>query len=354
MSITASSKLALGSRIAVVIPCYRVKQHILGVIDRIGPEVEKIYVVDDKCPEQSGDFVEMNCLDTRVVVVRNSENQGVGGAVIAGYRAAIADGMEILVKVDGDGQMDPSLIAYLVAPIKAGKADYTKGNRFFSPEALEGMPATRLIGNAGLSFLTKISSGYWDMFDPTNGFTAIHALVADLLPLQKVAKRYFFESDLLFRLSTVRAVVVDIPMFSFYGSETSNMHAGRMFFPFLAKNLTNTWKRILYSYFVRGFSFASFCFFFGLVFLIFGASFGFCIWIKYSFAGVGAPTGTIMLAVLPLIFGFQLFLGFFAADIASVPVRPIHKIISILPAKPLRPFLNRESGADSEQETTTS
>ena len=329
-----------GSRIAVIIPSYKVKQHILGVLARIGAEVERIYVVDDKCPEGSGDYVAGHCADRRVVIVRNEQNQGVGGAVLAGYRAAISDGMDILVKVDGDGQMDPALIPQLVIPIQQGLADYAKGNRFFSPEALQGMPAARLIGNAGLSFLTKLSSGYWDVLDPTNGFTAIHARIADVLPMHKIAKRYFFESDMLFRLNTVRAVVADIPMFSIYGGERSNMHAGRMLAPFLFRNLLNFWKRLIYAYFLRGFSFASFCIVFGVALFLFGLITGLTAWIANSAINEATPTGTIMLAAVPLIMGFQLIMGFFAADIASTPTRPLHSTLSIMPAKPLQPFVD--------------
>ena len=199
-------------RIAVVIPSYRVKKHILEVISGIGNEVERIYVVDDLCPEQSGDFVEAHCDDPRVRIIRHEVNQGVGGAVMSGYRAAIEEGVDIIVKVDGDGQMDPSLIPYFVEPIISGNADYTKGNRFFDLESVRAMPRIRLFGNAVLSFMTKMSSGYWDLFDPTNGYTAIHADVAKHLPFEKISKRYFFETDILFRLNTVRAVVVDMPM----------------------------------------------------------------------------------------------------------------------------------------------
>lgn len=155
--------------IAVVIPSYKVRHCILAVIGQIGPEVGRIYVVDDCCPDGSGSFVETHCKDERVTVIRHAENQGVGGAVMAGYKASIADGVDIIVKVDGDGQMDPRLIPDLVAPIVAGEADYTKGNRFFNLEEIRAMPKLRLFGNAALSFMTKLSSGYWDLFDPTNG-----------------------------------------------------------------------------------------------------------------------------------------------------------------------------------------
>ena len=157
--------------IAVIIPSYKTCNHILKVIQSIGSEVCKIYVVDDACPENSGDLVEEQCNDPRVSVIRHTKNQGVGGAVITGYKAAIADNMDILVKIDGDGQMDPSLINNFIEPIISGQADYTKGNRFFDLEKIHSMPKMRLFGNAALSLMCKLSSGYWNTFDPTNGYT---------------------------------------------------------------------------------------------------------------------------------------------------------------------------------------
>ncbi|BCQ45853.1 hypothetical protein ERHA55_33800 [Erwinia rhapontici] len=177
--------------IAVVIPCFKVKKHILDVINGIGPEVTKIYAVDDCCPEKSGDFIEQHNADPRVIVLRNKTNLGVGGAVMHGYQKALEDNVNIVVKIDGDGQMDPSILNDFVAPINSGEADYTKGNRFFNLEKISAMPGIRLFGNAVLSFMNKISTGYWDLFDPTNGYTAIHTDLIKYLPLEKISKRYF-------------------------------------------------------------------------------------------------------------------------------------------------------------------
>ncbi len=166
-------------RVAVVTPCFRVSRQIRGVLAAIGPEVWRIYCVDDACPEHSGAAVaEQAAHDSRIRLLRHDTNQGVGAAVVTGYRQAIADGAHVIVKLDGDGQMDPARIPDLIAPIAAGNADYVKGNRFYHLESLRAMPVSRLIGNAGLSFLSKLSTGYWNLFDPTNGFTAIHAEVA--------------------------------------------------------------------------------------------------------------------------------------------------------------------------------
>lgn len=311
--------------IAVVIPCFKVTLHILGVISAIGPEVERIYVVDDKCPDESGNFVEANCKDARVVVLRHDVNQGVGGAVMTGYRAAIADGAEIIIKVDGDGQMDPRLIPNFIEPILAGEADYTKGNRFFNLEEIRTMPKVRLFGNAVLSFMTKFSSGYWDIFDPTNGYTAIHAGVAQHLPFEKISRRYFFETDMLFRLNTLRAVVVDVPMSARYGDEISQLKISKIIGEFLVKHLRNFGKRIFYNYYLRDMSIASMELPLGILFLLFGAGFGGWNWLHAVREGATTPAGTVMLSALPTLMGLQLALAFLAYDIAAVPRSPLHK-----------------------------
>jgi dolichol-phosphate mannosyltransferase len=311
--------------IAVVIPSFRVTRHILGVIAGMGPEVTRIYVVDDKCPDGSGELVRRECNDPRVTVVEHAENQGVGGAVMSGYQAAIADGMAVIVKVDGDGQMDPLLIPQFVAPILRGEADYTKGNRFFDLEQIHTMPKMRLFGNAVLSLMTKLSSGYWDLFDPTNGFTAIHADAARHLPFSKISRRYFFETDMLFRLNTLRAVVVDVPMDASYGDEVSNLKISKIVTEFLLKHIRNFGKRIFYNYYLRNMSVASIELPLGVLLFAIGGIYGALHWIESARAGVETPAGTVMLAAVPLLMGMQLILAFLASDIASVPKRPLHK-----------------------------
>jgi glycosyltransferase involved in cell wall biosynthesis len=224
-------------RVAVIIPCYKVTAHIEGVIEGIGPEVEAIYCVDDACPDGSGRLIEKTISDKRLRVLYHDENVGVGGAMLTGYRQALEDGYDILVKVDGDGQMDPALIPQFIYPIEVGDADYTKGNRFFDLENVQGMPLIRLIGNSGLSFLTKLSSGYWNIFDPTNGYTAMHRSVGELIVQRKIDKRFFFETDMLLNLYLMRAVVQDVPMAAVYGDEKSNLQVGRLALPFFIKNI---------------------------------------------------------------------------------------------------------------------
>jgi dolichol-phosphate mannosyltransferase len=308
-----------GQRIAVVIPCYRVRDTILDVIERIPETVETIVCVDDSCPEGAGDFIEARCPDPRVVVIRNPKNLGVGGAMIAGYQAALARGMDIIVKIDGDGQMDTAILSDFVDPLINGLADYTKGNRFFWPKSIQGMPMLRLIGNAGLSFLTKASSGYWRIMDPTNGYTAIHRIALRALPLDRLANRYFFESDILFRLYNARAVVLDIPMDSRYSGEKSSLAISRILLPFLLLNLRNMGKRFIYNYFVRDFNLASVMAIIGFPLLIFGVIFGVTEWIESNRLGTTASAGTVMVAALPIIVGLQLILSALSFDLNNQP-----------------------------------
>lgn len=311
--------------IAVVIPSFRVTRHILGVIAGMGPEVTRIYVVDDKCPDGSGELVRRECTDPRVIVIMHAENQGVGGAVMSGYQAAIADGMDVIVKVDGDGQMDPLLIPQFVAPILGGEADYAKGNRFFDLEQIRAMPPMRLFGNAVLSLMTKLSSGYWDLFDPTNGFTAIHSDAARHLPFSKISRRYFFETDMLFRLNTLQAVVVDVPMDASYGDEVSNLKISKIVTEFLVKHARNFGKRIFYNYYLRNMSLASIELPLGLLMFGVGSVYGAIHWAESARAGVETPAGTVMMAAVPILMGMQLILAFLSNDIAAVPTRPLHK-----------------------------
>lgn len=315
---------SFGNRVAVVIPAYKVTRHIASVISQIPTNIWRIYVVDDACPDRSGKLVDDQISDTRVRVLYHSQNQGVGGAVMTGYHAAITDGAEVIVKIDGDGQMDASLIPSFIAPILAGEADYTKGNRFFDLEQVRTMPKVRLIGNAVLSFMTKLSSGYWDLFDPTNGYTAIHADVAKHLPFSKISHRYFFETDMLFRLNTLRAVVVDVPMDAKYGNEESNLKISKIVGEFLLKHVRNFLKRIFYNYYLRDLSLASIELPLGLLMLLFGIGYGGYNWIESAQEGISTPAGTVMVAAMPILMGLQLILSFLAYDISSVPDRPLY------------------------------
>ena len=311
------------AKIAVTIPSYKVRAHVLDVIARIPPQVQRIYVVDDKCPQDSGRLVQEQCHDPRVRVLFHEQNQGVGGAVSTGYRAALEEGMDIVVKVDGDGQMDPALIPHFTRPIERGRADYTKGNRFYRPESLKGMPPIRLFGNAALSFINKLSTGYWSIMDPTNGYTAIHTSVLREMPLHKLEKRYFFETDMLYHLNTIRAVVHDVPMDAVYADEESSLKVSKVLPEFIVKHVNRFFKRYVYLYLLRDFNIGSLYSLLGVVLCGLGVVFGGWAWLRSLTTGQPATSGTVMLAALPLIIGIQFLIAFLHHDVERVPSQPL-------------------------------
>ncbi|MCB9229285.1 MAG: glycosyltransferase family 2 protein [Deltaproteobacteria bacterium] len=312
------------SRIAVIIPCFKVKKHILKVIESIGPEVSAIYIVDDCCPEESGRYVEKNCTDMRVKILCLKKNSGVGAATVAGFQQAACDGYDILIKVDGDDQMDTSMISAVIRPIVEGEADYTKGNRFITPRSLKKMPFIRLVGNGILSFFAKVSSGYWNLMDPTNGFIAIHAKVFQMLESDVIERRYFFESDMLYRLHLINAVVVDVPMKAIYGEEESNLKIGSVIFPFLRKHISRILKRIIYEYFVREFNVGSAQILSGLSCLIFSLCYGGFFWLTGIYQGHANQPGVVVITAVSLILGFQLLLSALNFDISKKQNLPLH------------------------------
>ena len=313
----------------LVVPCYKVKAHILGVLAKAPAWVEGIVCVDDACPEGSGAFIEAAVSDPRVVVVRLAKNQGVGGATLAGYAEAARRGGQVLVKVDGDDQMDLSYVAQLVAPILLGEADYAKGNRFTSISHLRNMPRVRVFGNAALSFAAKLSTGYWNIFDPTNGFTAIEAEVARIVMQKRISRRFFFETDLLYHLGTLRAVVRDVPIPARYADEVSNLRIGAIVGPFALKHLRNFLQRVLGQYFVRDFSVASLELVFGLFLILFGVGYA-AHYVTLRTPGREASAGVVMAAALPVILGFQLLLQAANFDVLNVPSRPIHPYLRMI------------------------
>jgi len=310
--------------IVVVIPCYQETARILNVIKAIGKEINRIIVIDDACPDGTGALVKEKCTDKRVEVLIHESNTGVGGATMSGYKRAIEEGAEIIVKIDGDGQMDPTLISDLIAPLLDGLADYTKGNRFYNLDGLSDMPRVRIFGNLMLSFASKVSSGYWNIFDPTNGFTAIHIDAARRLPFEKIDSGFFFESDMLFRLNMMRGVVVDIPMPARYGDEESSLKIRNVILSFAIRHYVNAVKRVFYNYFIRDFGIASIELVLGKLLLLFGVLYGTLSWGESAQTGIPATAGTVILAALPIILGSQMLMAFLNFDTKNVPSKPLN------------------------------
>jgi dolichol-phosphate mannosyltransferase len=316
--------------IAVVVPAYRAAATIAGVIAQIPSFVRHIVVVNDASPDATGDIVR-GIDDPRVVLVEHEQNQGVGGAVLSGYERAVRLGADIIAKMDADGQMDPEHLVALITPIVVGEADYTKGNRFLHERELSSMPGRRRFGNAGLSFLTKLASGYWGIFDPTNGYTALHASLVALLDRSAIANRFFFESSLLLNLSVLRAVVRDVYIPARYPpGAVSHLSESRAALQFPWLLLRGFVRRIRLQYFVRDFTAVSLYLIFGVILALFGAIWGAWHWVISIQSGVAATTGTVMIAVLPIIVGFQLLLQALTLDIQGAPTIPLHSTVRLV------------------------
>jgi len=306
-------------RIGVVIPAFRPGNAIFEVLSGIGSLVSNIYVIDDSCPQNTGQRVLEKVTDQRVKVFCLTLNAGVGGATKRGFIEALSDENDIIVKIDADGQIDPALISDLVKPITLGEADYVKGNRFFSRDTLQGMPRTRLVGNFFLSLLSKASTGYWNISDPTNGFFAVHADVLRCMDWHKTADRFFFESDLLFRLRLIDAKVTELPMRARYGQEVSNLNPLREIPVFFGRHLLNLAKRIGYLYYLRGFSKASVFGPVGLVLLFFSVIFGGILWQRAAETAIATPVGSVMLVLIAAVIGNQLVLDALSEDMSLTP-----------------------------------
>lgn len=305
------------NKIAVVIPYYNASQHIVSVLVKLPNIIDTIYIIDD-CGNQT---LPQQVLETfqNVVYIKNDNNLGVGGATKTGFKAAIADKIDIVVKVDADDQMDTSYIEDLIKPLINNQADYSKGNRFRDFKALKAMPLTRKVGNLGLSFLTKAATGYWNNFDPTNGFFAVKTETLEKLDFDNIANRYYFETSLIAELYFQESRIKDISMPAIYGDEKSSMSVWKMPFVFLPKLFNTFIKRIIKSYFIYDFNMSSIYILFGLPLFLFGLIYGLYTWWFYSSQSIFAPTGTIMLVTLTIIIGFQLLLQAVHYDITKAP-----------------------------------
>jgi len=306
--------------IAAVIPAYGVERDIQSVMGGLPDYIKHIIVVNDASPDSSAELVTVAAQkDKRITLISHTQNQGVGGAMVSGFRKALELGAQIVIKLDGDGQMDPVHIPALIKPLIQGKADYVKGNRFRDFQSLQQMPIIRRVGNLGLSFLTKAATGYWGIFDPTNGFFAIRAEVLAQLSFEKIDRRYFFETSMLANLYLLGALVMDVSIPARYRNETSNLSIRRTLIEFPFKLLVTFFRRILLKYYIYDFSMMSLYLIIGIPLLLFGGIFGGIKWIEYASQNIPAPTGTVMLPTLSVILGIQILLSAIEIDMNSVP-----------------------------------
>jgi dolichol-phosphate mannosyltransferase len=314
------------ARIAVVIPAYRVAAQIERVVLGIPHWVQHVIVVVDASPD---DTYQRVCAlrergHERLVVLRHETNRGVGGAMQTGFREALRLGASIVVKMDGDDQMDPAQLPALIAPLVAGQADMTKGNRYASAASVRSMPLVRIMGNAGLTFLVKAASGYWNIFDPANGFVALRREALESLAIERLPERYFFESGLLIELGIRRAVVADVNMPARYADERSSLSIGRTLLGFPPRLLWGLIRRVFWRYFVHDFSPVSLFLVSGLALFLSGTIYGAARWWQLNVQDDAfAPTGEIVAVAMAVLLGVQLLLQATVLDITGVPRTPI-------------------------------
>lgn len=309
-----------GAVIAAVVPAYKEEAMIGRVIETMPDFVDHIVIVDDCSPDATSDVVR-SIASPRVTLLRHEVNQGVGGAIITGHKAAIELGSDVNVVMAGDAQMDPQHLPALLDPVTDGGYGFAKANRFFAPESFEGMPRYRVFGNIVLSFMTKLASGYWHLFDPQNGYTAVRAEVLRNIPLEHVAKRYSFENDFLIHLNIQQVSAVDVPVPAIYGDEVSSIRLSKVVPELLDLLFRGYWRRIWYRYVLWSFSPIALLLFTGL--LLFGIGLGISIWVAFLALGsVVATAATVMLAALPLMIGTQMLISSLQLDIQASPSKP--------------------------------
>jgi dolichol-phosphate mannosyltransferase len=307
-----------GKKIGIAVPAYNVEREVVGVLGNVPDYVDFVTVVDDASLDHTSQAI-AKCATERIEILCHKENTGVGGAVITGFRQLLTKGTEILVKIDGDGQMDMSKLPRLLDAIIDEGYDYAKGNRFLHTREIHRMPLLRLIGNFLLTFLTKLCSGYWNIFDPQNGYVAIKRECLLLLDLDHMAKRFFFENDMLVHLNIFNFRVKDVPMPAVYNTEKSSLKIRHVLLTFPLKLTGRTLYRIYQKYILRDFSQIALFLILGFLMMAWGVLFGSYHWFLSLNTGRLASTGTVMVALLPFLMGFQLFLQGIILDIQSTP-----------------------------------
>ena len=306
--------------IVAIIPCFKSPSLAPLVASECLKYVDKVICIDDCCPLNTGRKIEKKVKSENFFLIRHKKNLGVGGAMKTGMKFALTMNADIIVKIDSDGQMSPSLIPNLIEPIKKGKASFTKGNRFRDPEIIKKMPFIRLIGNLMLSFLTKLSTGYWELFDPTNGFIAFNSNIVKNMDLKKIDNRFFFETDLLFRCSINDILIQEIPMKAKYGEEKSNMDINFEIINFLIRHILIFAKRIYYHYFLYEFNPGSLSLLISLVFGFLAFALASYSYLYALINSIETPSGTQTLFLAFLLISSNFGINFIYYDASQRPL----------------------------------
>ena len=307
-------------KVIAVMPCYKSSKLAPSVAQDVIRYVDRLICVDDCCPENTGKSIEMFIKSDQLDLIYHDRNQGIGVAMKSGIKHALKFNPEIIIKIDSDGQMDPNLIPKLLEPILNGSSEFTKGNRFTNPKFIRKMPLIRIIGNIGLGFITKLSTGYWELFDPTNGFLALKSNILRDISLDKIDNGYFFETDLLFRCSLCNVLISEIPMEATYEDEKSSLSPFKEFFRFLYKHTNIFLKRLTYQYFLLDFSPGSLSLLLAILFGCVAFFVGLNSFLFYGKLNIETPIGTQILFLATSLISNQLFIGFIYYDASQKPL----------------------------------
>lgn len=305
-----------GKTLAVVIPAYNAAATIQEVVNKIPSCVDWIIAVNDASPDGTLEVLG-RMTDRRITVISHDVNQGVGGAMVTGFKKALELKADLIAKLDADGQMDPRYLDRFSRAAIGHHCDYVKANRFGHISALPAMPRVRLAGNLILTFLTKLASGYWNVFDPQNGYVMITRIMLKRLDLARIDKGYFFENSMLINLNILRARIGEIYLPAQYNRENSSMVLRRIILTFPGKLLRGFLHRVYHKYVFRSLSPFALLFLFGLLAMAWGSIWGMMAWWRSAATGIAATTGTVILALLPLLLGWSALLQAIVLDVAD-------------------------------------
>jgi glycosyltransferase involved in cell wall biosynthesis len=295
-----------GKRVAVVVPAYNEETLIAETVRNVPEFVDRVYVVDDASDdgtaERAREAAEHN---RRIEVVVHDRNRGVGAAIVTGYKRAIEEQIDVTAVMAADNQMDPGDLETLVVPVARGEVDYAKANRLFTGQAWQLIPRSRYLGNAVLSLLTKIASGYWHIADSQSGYTAVTLRTLELLDLDRIYPRYGFPNDMLVHLNVWNARVRDFPSRPVYGvGERSGIRLRRVVPSISWLLVKGFFWRMREKYVIRDFHPLVFFYFLGFVMLLLGLGLGIAETVL-RIMGNEIPVATVVLIALLLVSGSQ-------------------------------------------------
>ncbi|HEY6056023.1 MAG TPA: glycosyltransferase family 2 protein [Gaiellaceae bacterium] len=293
-----------GKTVSVVVPAHNEEALVAATLAGIPSFVDRIFVVDDASDDATAERVE-SVTDPRVELIRHERNRGVGAAIVSGYKAALRERIDVTCVMAGDNQMDPDELASFASPVARGEVDYAKANRLFTGKAWELIPRTRYLGNAVLSLLTKIASGYWHVADSQAGYTALGLSTLELLDLDRIYEKYGFPNDMLVHLNVVNARVRDFPSRPIYGvGERSGIRLRRVIPRMSWLLMKGFFWRMREKYVIRDFHPLVFFYGIGVLMTVLGFALG-VLEVVLRIMGNAVSVGTVVLVALLLIFGMQ-------------------------------------------------